>query len=186
MIDEKKFSRKIIESLQGGGIGVIPTDTIYGIVGSALSKDSVKRIYKVRKRNQKKPMIILISKLSDLAMLDIKLNKTTRKILDKFWPGKVSIIFQSSSRKFKYLDRGLKTLAFRLPKDKKLRNVISHTGPLVAPSANPEGMTPAVNIKEAKRYFGNRVDFYVDHGNLKSKPSKIIAIINDKVIIKRK
>ena len=54
------FPKYIADVLARGGVGVIPTDTIYGIVGSALDKKTVERIYKLRKRNIKKPLIILI------------------------------------------------------------------------------------------------------------------------------
>ncbi len=61
-------------------------------------------------------------------------------------------------------------------KNKKLFSLLQKTGPLVAPSANPQGLTPASNIKEAKKYFGDRVDFYIAGGTLISKPSTIIKI----------
>lgn len=186
MVNETKFNEKIIGLLKNNGIGIIPTDTIYGIVGLALSPKAVQKIYKTRKRDLRKPMIILISKLSDIGLFGINIDAPTRKMMNKLWPGKVSIVVSSDSNKFKYLKRSGKTLAFRLPRPKKLRDLISRTGPLVAPSANPEGLPPAANIKEARKYFGNLVDFYVDAGGLKSKPSKIVAIENGKVIIKRK
>ncbi|MEK7522400.1 MAG: Sua5/YciO/YrdC/YwlC family protein [Patescibacteria group bacterium] len=61
----KTFNLKLAEILKNGGIGVIPTDTIYGIVGSALNKKTVERIYKLRRRNLKKPMIVLIGSIND-------------------------------------------------------------------------------------------------------------------------
>lgn len=186
MFIETKFNKKSIESLKKDGIGIIPTDTIYGIVGCALSPNAVRKIYRVRQRNPKKPMIILISKISDLKLFDIKLDTATKSILNKLWPARVSVILPSYSPKFKYLRRVGKTLSFRLPNNRKLRSFISKTGPLVAPSANPEGLQPAKNISEAKKYFGGRVSFYIDSGSLNSKPSKIVAIENGKIITIRK
>ena len=186
MIIVRRFNQEVIARVRKGKVGIIPTDTIYGIVGVANSPEAVAKIYRIRKRDSKKPMIILISKISDLKLFGIKLTEEIRKILDGLWPGKVSIILKSTSKKFKYLDRGKKTLAFRLPDNKTLRSFISKTGPLVAPSANPEGLEPAINIQEAKRYFGDKVDFYVDKGSLKSKPSKLVAIRDHEVILIRK
>ncbi len=60
MKTSKKFTVEIEKILKSGGIGVIPTDTIYGLVGSALNKKAVRRIYQLRQRNPKKPLIILI------------------------------------------------------------------------------------------------------------------------------
>src|SRR3989344_4954201 len=89
---------KIIKILKRGGIGVLPTDTLYGLVGLALNKKTVELIYKVRKRNPKKPLIILISSLKDLELFGIRLSSPTKKILNKLWPGKVSIILDCPSR----------------------------------------------------------------------------------------
>ena len=105
--------------------------------------------------------------------------------MSKVWPGKVSAILPCPSREFSYLHRGTKTLAFRLPKKGDLRELLKKTGPLAAPSANPEGLEPAKTVKEAKGYFGDAVDFYIDEGRLASLPSTLIAIENDRVVIKR-
>lgn len=153
-------------------IGIIPTDTIYGLVGPALSKKEVERIYKVKKRGTKKPFIILISSIKDLELFKIKIDKDAENILKKLWPGKVSVILPCPYKKFEYLHRGTKNLAFRLPRKKQLIKFIRKYGPLVAPSANPEGLPPANSIREAKEYFGDRIDFYIS-GSINDKPSTI-------------
>ena len=170
--------------LKEGAIGVIPTDTIYGICTSAFNKKSVEKVYKLRKRNPKKPCIILISSFDDLKKFKIKLKPWQRKILEKIWPGKVSVILSCFSQKFYYLHRGTNSLAFRLPKNKLILNILKISGPLIAPSANWEGEEPAKNIKEAKKYFGNKV-FYLDRGNLISKPSTLIDLREKKIKILR-
>jgi len=68
-----KILKKIIKILKEGGIGVLPTDTIYGLVGSALNKETVEMIYKIRKREKTKPFIILISSPKDLKIFEIKI-----------------------------------------------------------------------------------------------------------------
>lgn len=161
--------------LKSGGVGVIPTDTIYGLVGSALKPDTVGRIYKVRKRSPDKPFIILISKLADLKKFDIQLSSDQKKFLSANWPGPVSVILPCPSPRFKYLHRDTKTLAFRLPSHKPLRQLLASTGPLVAPSANPEGLPPAKNITEAKTYFDDKIDFY-QSGKTKETPSALVKI----------
>lgn len=139
----------------------MPTDTIYGIVGSAMKRKTVERIYRLRKRNPKKPFIILISSARDLAKFGIRSDARVKAFLNKVWPGPVSVILPCLTPKFRYLHRGTKTLAFRVPKPKATRALLEKTGPLVAPSANVEGKPPARNIGEAIRYFGDKVDVYV-------------------------
>lgn len=175
------ITKEIGEDIKKGLIGVIPTDTIYGIVCSAMNKKSVEKLYKIRKRDSNKPMIILISSIKDLNLFNIKIDK---KIINKYWPGKVSIILPVEN--FEYLHRGKNSLAFRLPDNKNLIKVLKISGPIVAPSANTEGNEPAQTIEEAYNYFQDKIDFYVDCGKLKSRPSKIISLINNKVEIVRR
>lgn len=176
---------KLIASVKSGAVGVLPTDTIYGLVGSAYLPETVERIYNIRERDRYKAFIVLISSLEDLKYFQVKLDNYAEDILRKVWPGKVSVILSCPSDKFKYLHRGLKTLAFRLPQDENLVELIACTGPLVAPSANPANLPPAKTIFEARKYFGNKVDFYIDGGILESEPSTLIAIENGIIAIKR-
>jgi L-threonylcarbamoyladenylate synthase len=185
MIIKKKINGEIIKILKTGGVGILPTDTIYGLVGSALAPKTIERIYKLRHRDPKKPMIILISSLTHLKLFNIKLNKRIRKILSLFWPGPVSIILSCPDKKFTYLHRGTKTLAFRLPKEKYLIELIKNTGPLVAPSANLEGKKPATTIQAAKKYFGSKIDFYVNAGQFKNRPSILIHVKSNDLILLR-
>lgn len=170
------MEEEIIEQLLAGQVGILATDTLYGVVASALKKETVERIYAVRKRDLQKPMIILISVIEDLKFFGVRLSGRQEKKLQTIWPGAVSVVLACNEEKFEYLHRGSNTLAFRLPKDEKILGLLEKTGPLVAPSANLAGQPPAVTIKEAKRYFGDRVDFYVDSGMLKSESSTIIKL----------
>jgi L-threonylcarbamoyladenylate synthase len=185
MIQIKKLDGEVERIIRTGGIGIMPTDTIYGMVGSALRPKTVQKIYKLRRRGAKKPFIVLISSLKDLSYFNIKIDNQIKKILNRVWPGKVSVILPCGLKKFSYLHRGTKTLAFRLPKNKFLIKLIKKTGPLVAPSANPEGLRPAETVARAKKYFGDKIDFYKDGGKLSGRPSTLIKIKGEEIIILR-
>ncbi|MBU0999311.1 threonylcarbamoyl-AMP synthase [Patescibacteria group bacterium] len=169
----------LIKVLKEKGVVVMPTDTIYGIVGQALSSAVVLRIYNIKKRAPEKPFIILIGEIGELEKFSIILSEKQKDILKKYWPGPVSIILDCSDETLLYLHRGTKTLAFRVPAQENLRKLLLQTGPLVAPSANPEGLAPAQNIFEAKKYFSNAVDLYVDGGEIISQASKVIELHKD-------
>ena len=171
--------QQIGENLSKGEIGVIPTDTIYGIVGSALKPQTVEQIYKLRKRNPEKPMIILISNLDDLKMFEVSLTSAQTKFLNKYWPNPLSVILPINNSRFTYLDRGKKSLAFRFPKIAWLQKLITSSGPLVAPSANFEGELPAITIAEAQSYFGKHADFYLDNGKLQNPASTLIELTRE-------
>ncbi|BCX16186.1 MAG: threonylcarbamoyl-AMP synthase [Candidatus Parcubacteria bacterium] len=175
-------NKKVIEILKAGGVGVIPTDTLYGIIGLAKNKETVERIYQLRQRNPHKPFIILISSLNDLKKFNLSLSKVVLSFLSKIWPEKISVALPCKDKKMSYLHRGTKSLAFRFPPKKSLLSLLKKVGPLVAPSANPEGQKPAATIKEAQKYFSDKVDFYVDGGKINSLPSTLIKIEKDNKI----
>lgn len=171
--------KEIRKVLKEDGVAVMPTDTIYGLVGRAESEVAVNRIYDLKKRAPEKPCIILIGNTTELEKFDIHLPLEQKEILVKYWPGPVSIILDCLEEKFSYLHRGTNTLAFRMPQSDSLQALLLEVGPLIAPSANPEGLPPAEDVKEAKKYFGDAVDFYMDRGRIASKPSKLIKLQKD-------
>ncbi len=161
--------------LAAGAVGVIPTDTIYGIVCQALNQDSVARLYRLKHRSPTKPFIILISQIDDLKLFNVALDDKIRAVVDRYWPGPVSIILDCHDEQYGYLHRSTQSLAFRLPNNPELLELISVTGPLVAPSANPEGQPPSHDIEQAWNYFGESVDFYAK-GPVNTKPSTILRV----------
>lgn len=169
------FSDTLIEVLKQGGCAVIPTDTIYGIVASARRQDAVERVYSVKGRSPQKPCIILIDsakRMGDFGVSDTYIGK----VLSYPTEGPTSFIVPIVRDDLAYLDRGTHTLAFRIPAPHELRQLLTQTGPLIAPSANPEGLPPATTIVAAREYFGTSVDAYCDGGTLKGASSSLIDL----------
>jgi L-threonylcarbamoyladenylate synthase len=167
-----------IKHINAEHIGVMPTDTLYGIVASAFSKKAVEKIYHLKHRDLKKPLIVLIGDIDDLKKFNIPF-RAFEETTKKYWPGPISIILPCEDETFSYLHRGTNSIAFRLPNPEWLQTFLRETGPLVAPSANPEGLPPAKNVEEAKNYFADSVSFYIDHGTLTGNPSTIINLLDD-------
>ncbi len=173
--------RKSEKILKDGGIVVIPTDTLYGLCSSAFDKKAISKIYKIKNRDKTKALIVLISSVEQLEYFNIKGNFS--KI---FKPG-VSVLLECKNNKFQYIHRGTGEIAFRLisKRNKNLFNLINKVGPIVAPSVNHESDKPAENIKEAKMYFGDNVDFYIEAGKKVGEPSTLIRIKDDNIEILR-
>lgn len=179
MIWENEELKKI---LKNNGVAVMPTDTIYGIVGSALEEKTVNRIYEIRKRTKTKPCIILIGDISELEKFSIHLTDVQKNKLNEYWNMEAratSVALDCPLEKFAYLHRGTNTLAFRLPANQNLRDLLLKTGPLIAPSANTEKFPASENIEEAKKYFGDNVDLYIDGGEVVSQASRVIKLHKD-------
>jgi len=183
----QKDWQKAEEILKKDGVVVLPTDTLYGIIGSALSKKAVRKIYEIKGRDETKPFIVLINSFSQLKIFGVKIDETQAKILEKFWPGKVSVILPCQLKKFEYLYLGGKSIAFRMigKGNRNLFNLISLAGPLVAPSVNRQGERPAETIREARKYFSNKIQIYINVGKRISKPSTLIKLENGAVIVLR-
>jgi len=174
--------KHLIHTLTDGGVVVIPTDTVYGIVCKATNPTAVARVYDVRKRASEKPCIILVGYINELEKFAITLTNIQREELRKFWPGPVSVRLDCPSDNFTYLHRGTNSLVFRMPAPESLQDLLRKTGPLIAPSANTEGNPVSKNIQEAKSYFGDLVDLYVDGGEIEGHPSKIINLSKDGLV----
>ena len=132
-----------------------------------------------------KPFIVLISDIKELELFGIKLADYQLKVVNKYWPGPLSVIFDCNKSEFEYLHRGINSLAIRLPKDDWLLDIIRKTGPLVAPSANLQDSPTVKNIDEAIAVFGNSVDFYVDGGICEGSASTLARFKKNKLEVLR-
>ncbi len=161
--------------LAAGEVGVLPTDTLYGLVGSALVPAAVERIYNLRQRDENKPMIVLIGEMGDTARLHLAVRNGTRELFNKIWPGPVSVVIAAAAPELAYLHRGSGGLAVRMPARRELLELLHQVGPLVAPSANFAGAPPATTVAEARAYFGDDI-FYVDGGTLAGAASALVDV----------
>jgi len=166
-----------------GSIAVIPTDTVYGVVARAEDRQAVKKLYDLKNR-ENKPGTLIASSIKQLEELGFK--HRYLKAVEEFWPGPISVIIPTSDPNLEYLTLKKMSLAVRVTNDINLINLLSQVGPILTSSANQPGETPAKNINEAKAYFGNKVDYYQDGGDIKdNKPSTIIKIIDDAIEVVR-
>jgi L-threonylcarbamoyladenylate synthase len=170
---------ELINMINCGAVGVMPTDTIYGIVASVKFPASIERIYDVKGRDDQKPFVILISDVSQLEGLGVTYDIPQKKVMGQVWPGPVSIVLPCSDEGKKYLHRGTSSLALRLPEPLWLREVISATGPIVATSANRQGNPFGTSLGQIKSEVPG-LDFYIE-GKVGSSSSKIIKVDTDGV-----
>lgn len=162
-----------IQIINKGGVGVIPTDTVYGLVARAEDPKAVARMYTLKNRDHK-PSTIIAANTEQLIKLGVDpahINKAK-----KWWPNPLSVE-TPLGEDLSYLHQGTRRQGFRVVSDEKVRYVLEKTGPLVTSSANHPGKPGSVTAHEAIAYFDNLVDFYIDGGDLSGRaPSTIIKI----------
>lgn len=175
--------KQAAELLRQGKIGVIPTDTVYGIVALASNKSAVERLY-VAKKRENKPGTLIAARIEQFEQLGLK--HRYLKAVEQFWPGAVSVLVPTSDSALAYLHMDSGALAVRIPEDTELQELLEQTGSLQTSSANLTGKPVANTIREAQSYFGDQVDFYVDGGDLSNRePSTVIRIVDDAIEIVR-
>jgi L-threonylcarbamoyladenylate synthase len=141
------------------------------LVAVANNDVAVERVFAVKGRADYKAPIVLISNTNQL--FDT-INDSLKTYLAEFWPGKNSVILPTHAAP-DWITRGNGSVAYRLPDNPELCALIDKVGPLIAPSANPEGLHPAMTIGQARNYFGDTVDFYIDGGEVTDDtPSKLL------------
>lgn len=158
-----------VELLQAGKVGIIPTDTVYGLVACAEVEPAVTRMYALKNREQK-PGTLIAANTEQLLSLGVPADEITK--VAQYWPGALSAVLNVGHD---YLTQGVGTLAMRVTADQRIQAVCERTGPLISSSANQPGEPHATTVDEALAYFGDSVDFYVDGGTIaETQPSTII------------
>lgn len=182
---ERLSFREAASRIREGEIGIIPTDTLYGLVASVLCPDAVERVYRIRGRDEAKPCIVLLADMTDLGRFGIDPDEVSRERLSLVWPGAVSVVLPCPDPRWRHIHRGVGSIAFRVPARKDLHEFLVATGPVVAPSANPASMPPSTTVDEAEAYFGEGVDFLVDGGVLRSEPSTLARLEEGRLTVLR-
>lgn len=172
----------LVSLLKSGAVGVMPTDTVYGLVCSASKPEAVHRLYELKSR-ENKPGTIIAARIQQL--IDLGIRARYLKAVEQFWPNPLSVVIPCDDH-LEYLHLKQHSLAVRIPKDAALTSLLMSVGPLLTTSANHPAQPTAKNLHEAQKYFGESVDFYVDGGSIDDhQPSTIIRVVDDAIEVLR-
>ena len=150
---------KAVSILRNGGIIATPTDTVYGLVASIFNKEAVEKIYSVKKRPKNKPLIVLISDINQFKNLTINTNKYTKILIEKFWPGPLTLVLKKSSSVPDYVTSRKNFVGIRYSKNKIIKQIIDNLCvPIVAPSANISGKPSPSCFDDVFKDFNCKVD----------------------------
>lgn len=177
-----------IEILKSGGIGIFPTDTVYGIGCDFSNTVSLNNLYKAKVRDYSKPINILVSRKDMIYKYVKNVNSIEETLINKFWPGPLTIIFNKTDLVPDLLTAGLNTVGIRMPNNKVCLDLIDTLGkPLATSSANISNEKPTNYINENLiKKFKNKVDFILDSGKIDSGiSSTIIKVESNKINILR-
>lgn len=162
--------QEAIARLRSGAVGVMPTDTVYGLVARAADRAAVARLYALKHREHK-PGTVVAASIEQLVALGVPEHYLRR--VEQWWPNSLSVEMPLGSE-LAYLHQDTGRQAYRVVADEQLRAVLEQTGPLATSSANQPGEPSANTAAEAWDYFGDSVDFYVDGGDRSGRPPSTI------------
>ncbi len=157
--------RKAGEIIKNGGLVAFPTETVYGLGGDALNKESSKKIYAAKGRPSDNPLIVHICCMEDLESLVKCIPEEAKALAKAFWPGPLTMIFEKSDKVPFETTGGLPTVAVRMPKDPIALSFIRESGGYVAaPSANISGKPSPTLAKYVMEDMAGRIDAVIDGG----------------------
>ncbi len=153
---DKRILKGVAEIVEKGGLVAFPTETVYGIGADYLNKKAIKRLYEVKKRPKGKPFTVHISRFEQLTKLTCMLTLYSKGLIERFWPGPLTMVFKTASDE---------KIGVRMPSNRVALEFISECrNPIVAPSANLSGNTPARNPQEVLQDLNGRIDALLDGG----------------------
>jgi L-threonylcarbamoyladenylate synthase len=184
---------KIVSVLKKDGLVIFPTDTVYGLAGSAYSDSAIEKIYQLKQRPKDKPFIIFILDVSYLKKLKVKITPKIRKLLNNFWPGPVTFIFKKIplNPPFSKVEKGgfkrSETIAVRVPDHPAVLAILKgFNDPLVVTSANISGEGSPFDFEQINAGLLDKIDLAIDAGRCKhSIISTIVDVSESKIKILR-
>lgn len=163
--DKIRQAAKIIKS---GNLVAFPTETVYGLGANALDAKSVKKIFIAKDRPSDNPLIVHISDIADLGMLADHIPKVAYDLIDRFWPGPLTIVLKKSKIVPRVTTGNIDTVAVRMPKNKIALALIKESGiPIAAPSANVAGKPSPTMAEHVLDDLSGRINMIIDGGRTK-------------------
>ncbi|MCM8833311.1 MAG: L-threonylcarbamoyladenylate synthase [Candidatus Omnitrophica bacterium] len=186
-----KFSEEAIEKavniLKNGGVVAFPTETVYGLGANGLNPEAVIKIFEIKNRPFFDPIILHIGKKEDIIKFWSYIDKRAEKLIEKFWPGPLTIILPKTEKVPYIVTAGLDTVAIRMPSHIVAIEILKRIDfPIAAPSANIFGRLSPTEAKHVDEQIGDKIELIIDGGRCPvGIESTVIDLTTEKNIILR-
>ncbi len=162
---EQSLIDRAVKILKGGGVVAFPTETFYGIGADAENEEAIEKIYMIKGRSFNKPIPVIIGKQNDVIKYAKAIPETGRKLMDRFWPGALTLLFEASHNVPQKLTAGTGKIGIRLSSNivaTSLAKALSRA--ITATSANLSGKKECSSVDDVIDSLGDRVDAIIDGG----------------------
>lgn len=165
-VDDNNISKAAIseagEIIRQGGLVAFPTETVYGLGANALNEEAVKKIFLAKGRPQDNPLIVHISNIEQIYPLVKAIPDVAKKLMEKFWPGPMTIILEKTDTIPDVTSAGLDSVGIRMPSNKIASELISAANvPIAAPSANISGRPSPTDVERCVEDLDGKVDYII-------------------------
>lgn len=156
---------EIQSTLDADGVIAFPTDTFYGLGADPFNRDALFKIFEIKQRPADKPLLVLIASLDQLKDLAQEVSDNARRLMERFWPGPLTLVFKAKSQLPDALTAGTGTIGIRLPGHPlTLKLLETLERPLTAPSANISGVEEPATAQQVEKTLGEQLDVIIDGG----------------------
>ena len=183
---DEKGAQAAAEVLGGGGVIVVPTDTVYGLAARPTDADAVQAVFRAKGRPEGMQLPVLAASLEQVRALGVDLTPAALALARWWWPGPLTMAFGFDARSERpaWL-AGRDEVAVRIPDHDFLRALLARTGVLVVTSANPHGAPTPRTALDVAASLGPSVDLVVDGGRLHDVPSTLVNVRGTEPVVER-
>lgn len=170
-----------VEAFQSGEVVAYPTETFYGLAVDPLNEDALKKLFSIKDRDLKNPISLIVSDKSKVFDYAVDAPGLSRKLMDRFWPGPLTIVFKARPGVSELLTAGTGTVAIRVSSNPVAIELAREAGSAItATSANASGKPPTVSADGVVEYFGGKVSVVIDGGEVTGGKGSTIVDITGK------
>ncbi len=164
--DNREINERAAGLIQSGEVVAFPTETVYGLGADGLNPTAVAKIFAAKGRPNDNPLILHIARQEDILPLAAKLSANARQLMEKFWPGPLTLIVDKTAIVPDAVSAGLPTVAVRFPSNKMAQDFIKACGcPIAAPSANISGRPSPTNAQDVLEDMDGKIAAVLDGGS---------------------
>jgi len=184
---DQEILKQAVEIIHNRGLVAFPTETVYGLGADATDPKAVANIFEAKKRPLDDPIIVHISRIEDLSRLTKKASSLAYRLVERFWPGPLTLVLKKTDLIPDIITTGLDTVAIRMPSNTIARELINMAGvPIAAPSANLFSRPSPTKAKHVFNDLEGKIDMILDGGKTEiGVESTVIEVIKDEVNILR-
>lgn len=176
-----------IEVLRNGGVIAYPTETIYGLGANIYLENAVEKLYRIKGRKSHNPISALIASLEELEYLCDKTSDLGKAVIQKFWPGPLTLVFAAGSGCPQFLKSDEGKIGIRYPDHEISRTLVAGLGaPITSTSANISGDQPAVRATDIVPALAKQLDLIIDAGESPIQmPSTVVDVSGESPVLLR-